>query len=59
MIHFEQCERCGELVPKGSLRWTKDADGNWVRRVCRSCLMDIRAFGYDVIKEKDEEEGEG
>ena len=56
MIHFEQCERCGELVPKGSLRWTKDADGNWVRRVCRSCLMDIRAFGYDVIKEKDEEE---
>lgn len=56
MIHFVQCERCGEMVPKGSLRWTKDADGNWVRRVCRSCLIDIRTFGYDEIKEKDEDE---
>ena len=40
MIHFVKCERCGQMVPAGSLRWTRDIQGNWLRRVCRGCLIE-------------------
>ena len=55
MINFVKCERCGQMVPAGSLRWTRDIQGNWLRRVCRGCLIEVRAEGYDKIEDEEKE----